>query len=269
MRGQRCTKQDLTPSPHRRRHRHFFLDIFPGSRNPVGEIGLPTWKPGTVLGNSGNEKERQPVTAPAPRQRPTRDHMKKCISTAVISALIPVQVYASVVNGVRGDIDGSCGAPAQYRSGCVNIADAVAAAKILTGQYTGSVNPGADVNGDGRMGIEEMLYVVHTLSHDYPYFIDRKLPDAVEGETYEAIVRCEGDSITVKDLPSWLEVKYSEKGRMFLSGTPGYTVTDHNKDGRHKEYGLEFACEKANEKKSMRMILTVHDTDRKIERKEL
>ena len=64
-----------------------------------------------------------------------------------------IQVFA---RSGRGDIDGS---------GIVDMVDAVLALQLLTGLNPSGIRPdyassGADVNGDGKIGIEEVLYIM-------------------------------------------------------------------------------------------------------------
>ena len=60
------------------------------------------------------------------------------------------------VSLMRGDIDGNLN---------VNLADAVLAMQILAGiGSTPSVNMEGDVNSDGKIGIEEVIYILQDVS---------------------------------------------------------------------------------------------------------
>ena len=56
----------------------------------------------------------------------------------------------------QGDINGDC---------ALNLADAVLALRILVGIETSQISADeGDVNGDGRVGSEELIWILHRLS---------------------------------------------------------------------------------------------------------
>lgn len=59
-------------------------------------------------------------------------------------------------NNYPGDVDGN---------GTVNLRDGVMCAKIAAGIFISGINLNADVNGDGRIGIHEMIYIFDALSN--------------------------------------------------------------------------------------------------------
>ena len=62
---------------------------------------------------------------------------------------------SAVITFVAGDVDGNV---------VLEPGDAVTALQILTGTATDKPNPDADVNGDGRIGTEEAVYILRRIS---------------------------------------------------------------------------------------------------------
>lgn len=62
---------------------------------------------------------------------------------------------ATVGSRLYGDVDGS---------GVVDPVDAIRATQISAGYYPEWVNPGADVNKDGQIGMAENLYILRHLA---------------------------------------------------------------------------------------------------------
>ena len=190
---------------------------------------------------------------------------KNLIRAAILAAALPVAAHA----GVPGDVDGSCGSAPEYRQECVNLADAITAARILTGQYVSHVNPGADVNGDGVIGVQELVYLTRALSQDHLSFMDTSLPGASEGNPYEAHIRCTGPDIDIEGNPAWLSVTYAGAGNMSLSGTPAYSEVNHNEHGTGRQYEIKAVCRDGDNVLEKIFTFEVTDADRKIRREEL
>jgi len=68
------------------------------------------------------------------------------------------------VSNIPGDVDGSCSSSSASSRTCINLRDAILIMKLLSKQNTPGINIGGDVNNDGRIGIEEALFVLNFIS---------------------------------------------------------------------------------------------------------
>ena len=74
--------------------------------------------------------------------------------------------YAIFINGLKGDINGDIN---------VNLTDAILAMKVLAGADPTDIrsdyaNLGVDINGDGKIGIGEIIYILQKVAGIYALY---------------------------------------------------------------------------------------------------
>ncbi len=62
---------------------------------------------------------------------------------------------SAVITFIAGDADGDLP---------VGLRDAALVLQVLAGMETSDINPDADVNGDGKIGTEEAVYILRRIS---------------------------------------------------------------------------------------------------------
>ncbi len=66
----------------------------------------------------------------------------------------PPQTFKIVVSSIPGDVD---------NSGAVDLGDAVRSLQMLAGTDSKNICSGADVNADGKIGTEEVIFILHNI----------------------------------------------------------------------------------------------------------
>lgn len=105
------------------------------------------------IGSLGHKKLSLDITLPS---EPDAENMPAITAASSASPDTMAKAELSVMtNTSPGDIDGNR---------TVDLGDAVSAMKVLAGMKPEGVRSVADVNGDGRIGIEEVVYILRRLS---------------------------------------------------------------------------------------------------------